>query len=692
MIGRVVDHTRRDRPHGVVRKVTKTATGIRVTFADRSAPVADTKIVRNKGRGSAEWAPMSKLHRLLPLFLTASAGLAQADALTQDEIEIVKPEGMAETAVHKPGRIPWCEGKFTGEIWQYRRILRSIRTYADWAPDTGWERGIEHMCQFADDPLWQRQATYVVQAAMNSDTDKNQDDVVARMKRLIVASQKERSTVSREPTDEERFAFEDRDLHPTSADDGIEMATLAGSMPWCNGIKLKERWDAGRIEHADLVEAALHICQRPNDATWKTKAVSLLQQFMNSRKETQAEAIASLRARATGDAFVAQSDALCATDDKSAGAVQILAGCEGNTPANLFFVIERRGGYKTELARLVWLRQVLPPGTTPADVAAYAVIQPETNIEQSKLFGELASGPLAKNEAARIVVMETFASFRWHKKSLDAALAKNPALAESAKNAFAEWDKLVAERKGQLAKVAAFEAKLAQSTTAAAGCANDFVGVVEQMLSSYGTRDPVQLRANIAADPLAVLVLSRVAICHAIDKVPDAGLLVDLAKTARPIAGPRSFVSYAVKSTNPLGLYSFLPTVQDVDISGGMIDENRADYVKRRGVVGTVTKTKDGVHVEFKKTSITEADVRCRETNKVERVDGSGNLIYRQDCRETGKKLKVDTTPSPIDIHAHFATAIKPGVFILVDVSGAVPFVKSKADDKNILAFYGYAL
>ncbi len=629
---------------------------------------------------------MSKLH-LLSVFSLVVCGLgtANADSLEQDELHVVKPRGIAETAVHKPGRIPWCDGKYTGEVWEYRRVLRAIHSEeAEWIPDTSWERGIEHMCQFADDPLWQRQATYVVQAAMNGDPDKTQDEVVARIKRLIVASQNERANAGREPTDEERLAFEERHLVPVTADQGVDTANITGPVPWCAGITVKEKWSAGQIARTNSwYEAAVHLCQRPNDTTWKRKATLLVQTWMNETKQTQKEAIWSLQARLQ-QSFAAAKRELCGSNDKRAAAVQMLATCV--ELSRIDYSAERRG-YKTELARLAWLLHVMP-----SDAAAYALVQRETNIDRAQLLRELADGPLAKNVAAEVIVAESFALLRWKKKTLDAELAKQPTLASSAKVALGEWEKLVVERKSDLDKVDELDTKLAQSTAAAAGCSNGFIRVVENMFRSYGTRDQEQLLQKIAADPLAALILSHAAICHAIDRLPDAGVLRELAHTARPIAGPRSYASYAVKARNPLSMNELLPKLEGVEFPGGLVDEKREDYITRRGVVGKVTKTSDGVRIEFKKVTVTEPGILCTDTNKVDRIDGNGNVIYRQHCRDTGKKVTHDLTPAPIVLHERFATSIKPGVFIVVGLGGTVPFVKAKADDKNLLAFYGYAL
>ncbi|MGE0404159.1 MAG: hypothetical protein AB7T06_46050 [Kofleriaceae bacterium] len=701
---------------------------------------------------------MSKLHGFLVLALTAAAGPAQADALTIDELYVVKPTGTADTAVHKPGRIPWCDGAYRGEVWEYRRVLRSINASADWSPDTGWERGLEHMCQFADDPLWQRQATYVVQAAMNDDSDKTQDEIVARIKRLIAASQKERANEGKEPTDEDRFAFEARQVETLAPERGVDTAKIAGSIPWCDGVKVAEKWDAGRIarnsEGRDgvskdgIVESALHLCQRPNDPTWKQKAAQLLQAWMNWTKQTQPDAIDSFKVRIQLDKVTQQRASLCKAlvpNGELAGAGKAYAlakqkffGCYddryGETwQGNLHFVGDETGYYidgadevESEIARLYWLFAATstPRAELPANSAgdnkqllAYAAVAADmANLDDKAAASELSRAPFANSDLARVVVNEALAVLRWRKKLYDAAIDKldpeyTAILRDAAKQGSATWTKITAPWRSELDKAFAFEKKLASAPrSAVAGCSKDFAGVVEKLLKSYRSTDYVELMTKLQDDPISSLLLSRIALCHGIDKLANAGVLKDLSTKSRRIRGRRSFVYYAmieklaeVKKNRPrllLEVESFYNPVSggtsdsevngDIEMKGGVpLDPNA---VESRGVIGKVSKTARGVRVEFKKVTRTEAEIQCKETDRISHIDGNGNIIWRRSCWRTGKMIKVDLTPQPQEVPAVFATGIKPGAFAAIDYDGNVAYVKASADAKSITTFLGYAL
>ncbi|MFN0245955.1 MAG: hypothetical protein ACKV2T_03540 [Kofleriaceae bacterium] len=703
---------------------------------------------------------MSKLHGFLALVITASAGLAQADALTKNDLYVVKPEGTAETAVHKPGRIPWCDGAFKGEVWDARRVLRSINGSADWSPDNGWERGLEHMCQFADDPLWQRQATYVVQAAMNSDPDKTQDEVVARIGRLISASQKARANAGKEPTDEDRFAFAEMHLTPIAPERGVDTAKIGGPVPWCDGVKVAEKWDAGRIarnaEGRDgisrdgVIESALHLCQRPNDPTWKQKAGHLLQGWMNWTKQSQTDAIASITVRIQLDKVTAHRESLCKAlvpsgELAGAGNAYALAkrkffGCYDNRhgetwQGNLHFVGDETGHYvdgsdivESEVARLYWLfaSTSTPRNDLPANSAydnkqllAYAAVAADmANLDEKAITEELSRAPFANNDLARVIANESLAVLRWRKKLYDAAIDKLAAsdadyasiLRDAAKQSSATWTKLTAPWKAELDMAFAFEKKLASSPrSAVAGCSKDFAGVVEKLLASYKTTDYLALMTKIQDDPIASILLSRIALCHGIDKLANAGVLKDLSTKSRKIRGRRSYTYFAIVDKlaevkanrprlllevenfgNPMGNGGASGENSDIDLEGSVpLDPNA---VESRGVVGKVTKTGTGIRVEFKKVSRMEAQIECKETNRLSHIDGNGNLIWRRNCWHTGKMVKVDLTPQPQDVPAVFSTGIKPGVFAAIDYDGNVAYVKANADAKSITTFLGYAL
>jgi hypothetical protein len=85
----------------------------------------------------------------------------------------------------------------------------------------------------------------------------------------------------------------------------------------------------------------------------------------------------------------------------------------------------------------------------------------------------------------------------------------------------------------------------------------------------------------------------------------------------------------------------------------------------------------------------------CAETNKVDRIEADGKVIYRQVCHDTGL-VWVDTTPRPVDVRALHAGALRSGRLARFDddISGdAVPVtVFSDKVGKHLVAVCGFVL
>ncbi|MFP2929905.1 hypothetical protein ACLESO_32865 [Pyxidicoccus sp. 3LG] len=82
---------------------------------------------------------------------------------------------------------------------------------------------------------------------------------------------------------------------------------------------------------------------------------------------------------------------------------------------------------------------------------------------------------------------------------------------------------------------------------------------------------------------------------------------------------------------------------------------------KEKGTVASVKKAADGmVKVTFKKEKLKEPVWDCKETNKIDRIDDSGNLVYRQDCKFK-KWQTVVIEVNPVTVEERFASALKAG-------------------------------
>jgi hypothetical protein len=383
------------------------------------------------------------MHKFLATYslvlVAVTATTVVAEPLRPDEYTIIKPTGMNDVASMK-GPPSWCPAKYTGDVWNKGRLLRGVGS------NIGpiWIEAAAHICQWANDPTWQKQAGYLVQALMNQDNI-SQAEAESQIKEMIAKARSEQEDAGREPTDEERFAFTSGNLTPFTAERGIDTAKLTGAPPWCDRAQISERWDPGRISRSvtkqygisGLIDGALHICQRPNDATWRTEARHILQQWMNWTRLPQAEAETSLRARIQSTKFASERAALCKQLEYSqelggqakayAKAHQRFFGCESDyqplwldqTTAvsdEVGFYFDLDDQHESEIMRLYWLFRMTqsPDEELPGSDARsnlpllnYAVAQWDyARLETPTLAALLTKAPY-NTDYARTVVSES---------------------------------------------------------------------------------------------------------------------------------------------------------------------------------------------------------------------------------------------------------------------------------------------
>lgn len=700
----------------------------------------------------------------------ATVGVAHAqssNSLSQDEMNVVKPEGQADTAVHKPGRIPWCPpGRFTLDVWDKGRLRRGVssRPYLDGGVYTD---AIEHICQWADDPTWQRQATYMLQSLMNSE-GVTQEEAVELMKKAAAANKKRRDNEGKEPTDEERFEFSEHALTPVKTEPGVDTAKLAGAPAWCDKagtFKPADRWDPNRISRSGdaqygiqgVVEAAYHICQRPNDPTWKQKGRDLLQKWMNWTKQSQPDAEASLRTRIQLSRVEKDREELCKDLEYSpelggeakayAMAHQRFFGCHDSKPSELWreqsvpmddkvgFYFDADDKLESEIIRLYWLfaQTEDPKDELPSKSAfdnrslmRYAVASVDyTKIDEKALAKQVAD-QFGGNDYARAVINESVALLKWRRKMFENAIDKlakggeeyKAILRDAPKKGFADWEKLTAAWKPELERSSAFEKKLSQpSRKALAGCAAELQKDAQKLIKSYKLSDYNELIAKVGSDPIAQLLLSRLAVCFAVEKQHGgSGALKDLVKGGRDLRGPRSMAYYAVVDTlvetlkdRPrllLQMNNFdFRTASLVDIYDGEFSFSGAvrrdpEEDRMSGYVKSVTKGKQGMQVVFKAQKSKYPEYNCVSTGRPIRITNDGRIEYQQNCKATGKMLTQDNTPRPITIAPMLAAGVKAGAYIVatrapvngVDEGAVVAYVKKKPEDKKISTFFGFSL
>lgn len=446
-------------------------------------------------------------------------------------------------------------------------------------------------------------------------------------------------------------------LTPLEAEPGVETATIAGPIPWCEGVPLRDLWDEARIAQAVAMdhgwfEAAHQLCQRPHDPTWKRSARNLLQRWINTSKQSQKDAITSIRARLDPDKVSADLSAVCSSTDRLSGPVRDLAGCPIAGYAPVEFYLDRRG-FQNELQRLYWAYKHLE------GITGYVLLERDFPISRAKLERDVSASVFAENAFVRARVNEAVATLEWRKRRLEAQIATDPNAAfmrETVDRAFLEWETLAAAHRDDLAAITAVDGNVRMRSEQLLGCSARLDQVFQRRLASYQTRNDAELKRRIDSDPLSGLILSRLAICHAVDHIPDAGLIAELVRSTPLVAGPRSYAAHVLmkairkaglrdKVVHPVSAADFLAYAPDA-----LLLRFTPELAKGvRGVVSQVESTETGAHVTFS--------------------DGS-----------------------TIDIPRRFATKVTPGVRLSVGKGGVVLFVSTATANPEVLAFLGYAL
>ncbi|MFT3707732.1 MAG: hypothetical protein QM817_08700 [Archangium sp.] len=684
-----------------------------------------------------------------------------------DEIDKVKPSGTNDRAVLK-GKAPWCDGPFLGESgWNQGRIHRTINSVN--GRGSGYNTvGAIQLCELPDDPTWQAAARDLLQAWIN-ECGCSQSEAEGQIVKAIAKWKKDKDNEGKEESDEEKFAFKDDDFNVAKAEPGVE-EVKPGPMAWCDGVTVpgNDRWDTRRITRSvdgkygieGTVDGAFHLCWRKDEPTWQQEGAYVLQKWMNWTRQSKADAEKSLKARVQAETFKAQREELCKAlelspevsgSEKAFGQAQLaFFACSTRDNQTLWqemsyvddvgFYIDPLGDPPNEVVRLVYLYNSLDNPWTKsepipskdamnnASMLEFAVVQRDLQqLNQASLDKMLSAAPY--NEYARVVSNELVSRMKGMQKVYEAAIDKvskgdadyAEILKKAPKKGYDEWEKVSKQWRAEIDRSNAFEAKLGQpSRKVLKGCTAELRGDVGKVLKGYKSNDYKTIIGKASTDPIANLLMSRLAVCSAYEKVQGLpGALADIVQKGRDLRGPRSMAYYAMvdalaealkdrpKMVFSLETFSWRsPSLtnnyrSEFDFSGSIPYDPEDTYAK--GVVASAGKVSEGVEIKFKHTSYTYPEANCVDDRfHPLKIESNGTITYAQNCKYTGRTIKVDTTPRPIIISPELATNVKPGTYAVGQeysargksgtFMGTMHYTKSSPSSKTIETFYGFDL
>ncbi len=507
-----------------------------------------------------------------------------ARPLTERDVSKVDPDH-AETAT-LPDKVPWCTQAWTGENWDGARLGRSLNYHSD-----DWKEGALRLCLHPTEHAYRLGAQYLIQGVMNdkSMTQAEAEAGIAKVLGLLLAEMNHAPAAA---GDGAQFSFSQSDFSPIQPDPGVATAKVPAAPSWCQGVKVTEHWDPGRIGRTvsnkygitGTIDGAFQICEHPTNMTWQIEAGYILQKWMNFGHFSQVDAEASLRARIQKTKFAADHDALCKSlevSPEAGGEVKTFAeahqrffGCKdlpvwldrSGMHSQVGFYLEIEPRPESEFMRMYWLvhfvsepwRETELPSRNAHDnepLLTYAIAARDfAELDKGALEKQLGAAPY--NDYARTVAMETLAMLKAEQQAYEAAIDKmtkgdkdyQHLLREVPKQGFDQWERLVSQWRPELERSNAFEKKLSEpSHSALKGCSAQLKKDAEKLIKSYKDQTYHGLIAKLAADPIASLLLQRLSICDGADGVYGiAGALGDIVKHGRPLRGPRTSAYYAM--------------------------------------------------------------------------------------------------------------------------------------------------
>jgi hypothetical protein len=372
----------------------------------------------------------------------------------------------------------------------------------------------------------------------------------------------------------------------------------------------------------------------------------------------------------------------------------------------------------TEAGRLAFLERCMFPESPSDDPnpVEYAVCQPDLEaLDLTKLAAEIrgeTGRTLAERMALRAAASAVQKQAAAHAAKVQAFIAKDPAYAklfEIAKAVRKEWTE-PGLRADLLAAVRAMDdARATGSRKALEGCSARMwplftaaVGKLPAKRFENLRGDPSHARTffdvaigAIVQDPDAYLAASALVACEGVTDHLLGSLAGGLSHWSG-FRGPRTATLTAIRLANLTpdrrGEKIDIPSIIVPTTIGR---QRRSPEGKGRGsaagVIATVTDQGDTVRLTFPSTSETQEQcVSHRETNRLSRIDSSGNLHYETVCTRW-QRVRVDTTLKPVDVPKRYAAGLAPKRYVSV-VAGVPEAVWARPSSPTPLAVFGVLL
>jgi hypothetical protein len=373
----------------------------------------------------------------------------------------------------------------------------------------------------------------------------------------------------------------------------------------------------------------------------------------------------------------------------------------------------------TESSRLAFLERCLFASGVDDEPhpVEWAVCQPDLDaLDLGKLAAELrgeTARPLADRIALRVAASAVQRHLPRHAAKVKQLVAKDPAYAELfeiARAARKEWSAGAASRADLLAAVRAMDdARATGSRKAMEGCS----ARAWPRFAAAAGKLPARRFENLRGDPSRAQTFFDAAI-GAILQDPDAYLAANALLACEGAAdhllsalagglsywpgfrGPRTAALTAIR------LAGLIPdkrgeTIDVPSVRLPLAIERRSRSLgdlrrgSATGVIAAVTDRGATVRVTFPATS--EMQEQCasrRTTHRISRIDSSGHVHHESVCTQW-KRVRVDTTPRPVDVPKRYAAGLAPRRQVSI-IAGVPEAVWAKPSSPTPIAAFGALL
>lgn len=162
-------------------------------------------------------------------------------------------------------------------------------------------------------------------------------------------------------------------------------------------------------------------------------------------------------------------------------------------------------------------------------------------------------------------------------------------------------------------------------------------------------------RTTAVRGPLTAAYLAYVEAYNDAAPAGASGGFDESRKGGRPASGP---LALGKPRSNPIGEVPLSPSVF------GQANTMNPSQQSGGGVVKTVENKGSSVRLTFKTETFKVPDYSCVETNRIDRINPDGTIVYRQSCTKVGEHEETSTI-EPVEVPAFAAAGVAVGSFVV---------------------------